>query len=432
MHATQTTMRDMLIRNERGLDRAPAHASHSMWAAEATRSCFRHRLASVLRSFARGRAEIMKPKLRVRVGRNYAVKFNILHGQRNAHFISGPTNPLERISSRLDCISIVEPGYDLVHTFNEIPILTSCPFLVTFEDYAPRLPDDRPIPPLSSYLRKKLIGKQCVGLVAISSYAMRQMKAQHQHCKQDLAALVEKTEIVYPALNIRRSGPKRLSPPLMLLFVGFDYFRKGGPAVVRAHNLLKKAGIDVQTSIVSSLAWSPDDYVGPPDPISVNACLKELNSEGIRYHRSLPNDEVGMLMEMSDFLVLPTLHDTFGYVSIEALAAGTPVIASATCAQPEIVEPDRSGFLLAFENDAEIGKWKWLYQQRHSHYVDAYWAAINSLANSIFVQLEAFYEQRACYERLSAGALDQAVKKFSVERARETLESIYNRVLNRE
>jgi glycosyltransferase involved in cell wall biosynthesis len=131
-------------------------------------------------------------------------------------------------------------------------------------------------------------------------------------------------------------------------------------------------------------------------------------------------------------LVLPTLHDTFGYVSIEALAAGTPVIASATCAQPEIVEPDRSGFLLGFENDAEIGKWKWLYQQKHSHYVDAYWAAINSLANSIFVQLEAFYERRACYERLSAGALDQAVKKFSAERARETLESIYNRVLNGE
>jgi hypothetical protein len=52
MHAAQTMMRDILIRNERGQDRGPAHTSHSPWVEDATRSYFRHRLASVLQGFA--------------------------------------------------------------------------------------------------------------------------------------------------------------------------------------------------------------------------------------------------------------------------------------------------------------------------------------------------------------------------------------------
>src|SRR3979490_1079344 len=93
----------------------------------------------------------MKKKL-VRVGRGHAIRYNILHGQRNADFISRPTNPLQRISKRLDSVSIAGPGYDLIHNFNSIPLFTHCPFIITFEDYAPRLPEDRAIPFLLSHL----------------------------------------------------------------------------------------------------------------------------------------------------------------------------------------------------------------------------------------------------------------------------------------
>ena len=57
-------------------------------------------------------------------------------------------------------------------------------------------------------------------------------------------------------------------------------------------------------------------------------------------------------MRDADFLILPTLHDTFGFVAIEALAQGTPVIATATCALPEIIQHDVCGYLLPFDNDA--------------------------------------------------------------------------------
>jgi glycosyltransferase involved in cell wall biosynthesis len=368
-------------------------------------------------------------RLRVRVGRNHAIAYNILHGQRNADFVPGPTNPLLRISKRLDSISFPGGGYDLVHTFNSIPLLTNSPFVVTFEDYAPRLPGDRPMPLLAPFLRRRLTSNQCIALVAMSSYAVRQMEYQHRSHPSDLGKLIAKTKIIYPGIQQTRQTPKRLSgAPLKLLFVGGDFFRKGGPALVRAHKALRKAGISVQTTVVSSLAWSADDYVGPPDPSAVRKSLGDLDTDGLALHRQLSNENVKVLMQQADFLVLPTLHDTFGYVSIEAMAGGTPVIATATCAQVEIIQHNESGFLLDFENDADVGKWNWLYGQNLPGYVEAYWSTIDSLAQSIVAQIQVLYEDRSDYERLSAGALTQIQNKFCVEYARGRLEEIYSQV----
>ena len=79
---------------------------------------------------------------------------------------------------------------------------------------------------------------------------------------------------------------------------------------------------------------------------------------------SVPNARVLELMEEADYFVLPTFHDTFGYVALEALAGGTPVIATDTCALPEVVEHGRSGYLIPFENDADVGRWPWISRRR--------------------------------------------------------------------
>jgi glycosyltransferase involved in cell wall biosynthesis len=369
--------------------------------------------------------QIRKP--RVRVGRNYAVNFNILHGQRNVDLISGPTNPLQRISKHLACISVTEPGYDLIHNFNSVPILTRSPFVITFESLIPRILSEPIDFLLLSYLRNRLLSRQCLALVALSEYAVRQMKHQHRDFP-GLTGLVEKTRIVYPGVQLTRQTPKKANACPALLFVGNDFFRKGGPALVRAHKILRTSGIAAQTTIVSSLAWSAEDYIGPPDPIGVEAAKRELMADGITYHRSLPNRDVRQLMEASDFLVLPTFHDTFGYVAIEAMAAGTPVISTATCAQPEIVEDSESGFLLDFENEPDVGKWNWIPRTKKPGYIDAYWSTTDLLARSIADKIGEFSGRCFDYERLSAGAIARASGRFSEEHARGELEDIYKSI----
>jgi glycosyltransferase involved in cell wall biosynthesis len=366
--------------------------------------------------------QVRKP--RVRAGRNYAINFNILHGQRNVDLISGPTNPLQRISRHLACVSVTEPGYDLIHNFNSIPILTHSPFVITFESLMPRILSGPLNFLLLSYLRNLLLSPQCLALIAMSEYAVRQMKHQHRDFP-GLAALIDKTKLIYPGVKLTRRSPKKANARPTLLFVGNDFFRKGGPALVRAHKILRSSGIAARTTIVSSLAWSAEDYIGPPDPVGIEAAKKELMTDGVTYHRSLPNKDVRQLMEAADFLVLPTFHDTFGYVAIEAMAAGTPVISTATCAQPEIVENNESGFLLDFENEPDVGKWIWISRTKFPGYIEAYWSTVDVMARSIASKVGEFCSSNFGYEQLSAGAIARASGRFSEEFARDQLEDIY-------
>jgi glycosyltransferase involved in cell wall biosynthesis len=366
--------------------------------------------------------------LRIRTGHSYHVYFSIALGQGNARFVERAMTPLARYLSWADAVTFTpEPGFDALHTWNAVPLLTRRPFITTFEDYMPRTPDDRRIGWLERVLRRRLLSDQCVALIALSDYALRQFRAQHAGFDR-LPELLAKTERIYPVAAPRRDAPKAHSDRLRLLFVGRDFMRKGGPVLLEAHRALRKRGVPVETTVVSSLQWSADDYVGPPDADYVAAAAKGLDQEGIQHHRSLPNPAVNALMEAADYLVFPTFHDTFGFVALEALAAATPVIATDTCVLPEVVASGENGFLLPFENDPVVGKWTWLYRQREAGYLDAYDAATGRLSAALADTLEQAWEARSGYEALSAGALAAARDRFHPDIARRRLEALYERL----
>jgi glycosyltransferase involved in cell wall biosynthesis len=366
--------------------------------------------------------------LRVRTRNGYGVDFTIDLGQRNAQLLRRPWAPLARVFDWGDSFVVLpDPDHDLVHSLNGVPVLGRSPYVVTFEDYLPRLPEDRPVAFLQRRLQRSLLSDRCRAIVAMSEYARRQF----HHQSRDFAGreqLEAKLEVLRPALPVRRTTPKAPGDELRLAFVGRDFMRKGGPAVLRAHARLRDRGIPITTTVVSALRWSADDYVGPPDAAYVARETAALQQDGVVHHRSLPNAEVLALLDEVDYLVFPTLHDTFGYVSIEAMAGGTPVIASATCAQPEIVEDGVSGMLLELENDPIVGKWVWTYRTDDPGYVAAYDAAIGSLADQLTDRLADAWEHRADrYEAMSAAALQRVEDRFNPVVARNRLEELYER-----
>lgn len=375
----------------------------------------------------------MQPKMRIRTGHSYHIGFSVALGQENAAFVQKAATPLARLQktplaplfSWADAVTFLPfGGFDAVHSWNAVPLLTRRPFILTFEDFLPRTPEDRRIGWLEAALTRQMLSDRCRRLVALSDYAVRQFREQHRD-HPDREALFAKLERIYPVVSPRRSEPKPRSGGLKLLFVGRDFMRKGGPVLVRAHARLRAAGVPVETTVVSSLDWSPADYVGPPDAAYVAAAHAGISAEGIVHHRSLPSARVRALMDEADYLVFPTFHDTFGFVSIEALAGGTPVIASDTCVLPEVVTPGESGWLLPFENDAAVGKWRWLYRQGEPGYLDAYERATEAMAAALVARLTSTWEDDAAYERLSAGALRAAHGRFHPDTARRRLEALY-------
>ncbi len=368
--------------------------------------------------------------IRIRTGHSYHIPFTITLGQRNARFVGRALTPLARYLRWFpwaDAVSFLpEPGFDAIHSWNTVPLLTRRPFITTFEDYMPRTPDDRRIGWYERALRNRLLSGRCIALIATSQYALRQFRHQHRDFEL-LPQLLAKTELLYPVVPARRAAPKTPSPDrLKLLFVGRDFMRKGGPVLLRAHAGLRARGVPVETVIVSSLQWAPDDYVGPPDAAYVKDELRGLAQEGVIHHRALPSTAVIPLMDAADYLVFPTFHDTFGFVSLEAMAGGTPVIATNTCVMPEIVTPGENGFLLPFENDA-IGKWRWLYQQADPSYGDAYSRTTHRLAADLVERLAIAWEERNSYEALSAGAIKTVRTRFDPAIPCARLETLYER-----
>ena len=61
---------------------------------------------------------------------------------------------------------------------------------------------------------------------------------------------------------------------------------------------------------------------------SLELAASEVNSGSITFGGKCHFDEVHELMKNCDYLILPSTHDGFGMVVVEALAAGIPVIAS--------------------------------------------------------------------------------------------------------
>jgi len=349
-------------------------------------------------------------------------------GQRDVTFLQGPITPLQRFWSGGDAVALMQPGADLVHTINAIPLVMPRRLIITFEDYLPRIPDDRPNPSLDRMLTRRLFDRRCEALLAMSDYARAQFAAQHSGAP-GYDELSQKTEVVYPAVPIRRAQAKNTNldrgTPLRLLAVGRDWLRKGFPAIVEAHERLIAAGVNVETTVVSSLRWSPDDYVGPRSQRLHDDFENRLNASGVKHLSEVDNNIVRKLMDEADIYLHPTLHDTFGYVLIEALSGGTPVIATETCAAPEIVDHGRSGYLLPMRNRPDLHKWEWLYRNSEDGYEDAYLEFIGSAAEGIAQHVADLEENRDQLAALEAGALDKARNRFSIDILRTKLEQLY-------
>ncbi len=122
-----------------------------------------------------------------------------------------------------------------------------------------------------------------------------------------------------PRRACRRSGPVRI------LFVGGDFARKGGPALIEAFRpLADRAELTVITQ----------------EPLPPEPGLRVVN--GV-----IPgSDELLRAYADANLFCLPTLGDCTAVVLGEAMAAGLPVVTTAIASNPEWVPPE-AGILVA-------------------------------------------------------------------------------------
>ena len=76
----------------------------------------------------------------------------------------------------------------------------------------------------------------------------------------------------------------------------------------------------------------------------------------IIFFDNLPHGELFPIVNSSKIVILPSLWEAFGFVCVEAMALGRPVIASAGSGFEEIIEDNISGFLVEPGNSALLAQ----------------------------------------------------------------------------
>ncbi|MDW5563861.1 MAG: glycosyltransferase family 4 protein [Methanomassiliicoccus sp.] len=128
--------------------------------------------------------------------------------------------------------------------------------------------------------------------------------------------------------------------------------REGPLTVLYLGNIMPHKGLDVLVRAIAKLPRSAVrlDVVGAALDteylLSVgHVVAAEGLGEVVRFHGRLAEKEKVEMMCSADVLVMPSYHEGYGLVIVEAMAAGLPVIAPASGGAREIISDRREGFL---------------------------------------------------------------------------------------
>jgi glycosyltransferase involved in cell wall biosynthesis len=241
-------------------------------------------------------------------------------------------------------------NYDALHFFNGIS-LGKKPWLSTFETFLPRwgaYGGTR-----VEWGLKKLVAPACKRLIALS------------HCTQEIqrqyldvwpsyqAEIMAKVSILHPpqALILPEYAPKPFDAGIRFVFVGADFFRKGGLEMLQAFDYLLQKGHPIYLDIVSTLQFG--DYASQTDASHLAAAKAIIarHPNHISHQANLSNTKVLECFKRAHVGLLPTWADTYGYSVLEAMAAGCAVLTTDVRALPEINAASR-GWIIPTERDS--------------------------------------------------------------------------------
>ncbi|MBI2908851.1 MAG: glycosyltransferase family 4 protein [Chloroflexi bacterium] len=167
--------------------------------------------------------------------------------------------------------------------------------------------------------------------------------ANSENTKRDLMERLgvapEKIEVVYEGVTpgytrvtdearleqVRRKY--RLDKPFVLS-VGTLEPRKNHARLIEAHSALRERRLPQELLIAGGSGWLYEETLPLPGKLGLE--------DSVRFLGFVPDDDLPALMSLADVFAYPSLYEGFGLPVVEAMACGTPVVASNTSCLPEI------------------------------------------------------------------------------------------------
>jgi len=241
-------------------------------------------------------------------------------------------------------LELVKESIDILHSLAFVqPVICPCPSVITIYD-------------LSFFFFPEAF--QSLNRIYLSLFTPYSAKradrvvAISASTKEDIVRYLGvdpgRIDVIYPGVDeafrpiadrgrLAAFRDKHGLPEKVILFVGTIEPRKNVERLVRAYARLKKEG-DLPHKLVIGGAegWL---YAG------VFATVEEMGlGADVLFPGYIPRDELPLWYNVADLFVYPSLYEGFGLPPLEAMACGTPAIASNTSSLPEVV--GEAGFLV--------------------------------------------------------------------------------------
>ena len=140
--------------------------------------------------------------------------------------------------------------------------------------------------------------------------------------------------------------------PRQILYVGWLNYNKGIDDLLHAVDRIRRGGERIRLLLVGSAAYRKTR-------LEEEALRRLADSLGLEdtvvFLGRQTQDEVARLMRESALLVLPSRAESFGAVLVEALASGTPVVATRSGGPEDIVQ-DGVGLLVPPRDPAKLAE----------------------------------------------------------------------------
>jgi len=242
--------------------------------------------------------------------------------------------PTRRILYEQAVLPWLLPGrVDLLHApVNVVPLLASVPTVVTVHDLAFMAMPERFLPAKRRYLET---------FTRLTMGKARHVIADSEHTRGDLIRLLgvppERVTAVPLGVNGDFHPPNEASkeafrarqnlPAHYLLYLGTLEPRKNLVTLVRAYARLRRSGLDWPLVLAGGKGWLYEDIF--------RAVAEEGLTEHVRFPGYVAYEDQPLWYGCATAFVYPSTYEGFGLPVLEAMACGTPVVASTASSVPE-------------------------------------------------------------------------------------------------
>ncbi len=252
------------------------------------------------------------------------------------------SNPLIRIPWE----QVVEPvlvsrlGLDVVHSpVNVSPVLMSASSVVTVHDLGFMLHPEV-FPAAKRYYLQAMVRRsvRSARQVIAPSLATADDITEQFGVPPDRISVIP--EGVDERFRVEKDSPRPLAEPY-ILYVGTIEPRKNLPVLIRAFASIREAGYPHRLALVGGNGWMYEDVYGLIDELGMKEAIITTGFV----------EDLVPWYNHADLFVYPSMFEGFGLPPLEALACGTPVVASSARSLREVVGEAAVYFALDDEDD---------------------------------------------------------------------------------